>query len=404
MKYLLLIGDGMGDHPQAALNGLTPLAAADTGNLDFMARNGRLGLARTVPEGMPPGSDVAIMSLMGYNPQGVLSGRGPLEAASLGLDMAGDELVFRMNLVTLSHEGGAHYMRNHASGNISDEEAAELVKSLAAELPLQEGQRIFPGISYRHILTWPKMPPDSCPSFPPHDFRDQEVSRLLDDPAARVVMDLVRASWPILEKHPVNKKREERGLPPANSIWLWGQGLTPGVKSYQERWGLTGAAISAVDLIRGLGIVTGLVPVKVPGATGWLDTNYQGKVEAALAALEKYDYAVLHLEAPDEASHQGDLDLKMRAISDFDARIVGPLLAALPKLGEEVRILAACDHFTPVSIKTHTSEPVPFILYSAGRSEFPLSGLSYTEANAAKTGLLVDPGADLGRLFFGEEL
>jgi 2,3-bisphosphoglycerate-independent phosphoglycerate mutase len=341
---------------------------------------------------------------MGYNPQGVLSGRGPLEAASLGLDAADDELVFRMNLVTLSHEGGGRFMRDHAAGNITNGEAAELLESLAGELPLTGGQRIFPGVSYRHILTWPEMPADALPSFPPHDYRDQEISRFLDDPAASPIMDLTRASWPILEGHPVNKKRAGRGLAPANSIWLWGQGLTPRVKSYQERWGISGAAISAVDLIRGLGIVTGLAPVKVQGATGWLDTNYQGKVEAALAALERYDYAVLHVEAPDEASHQGDLDLKMRAIHDFDARVVGPLLGALPKLGEEVRILAACDHCTPVSIKTHTADPVPFILYGSGRGgDFPLSGLGYSEANAAKTGILLDPGAELGHLFFGEE-
>lgn len=403
MKYVLLIGDGMGDRPQAALNGRTPLEAASTGNLDFMAQNGQMGLARTVPEGMAPGSDVAIMSLMGYNPKGVLTGRGPLEAASLNIDTAPDELVFRMNLVTLGHEGNAHYMRNHAAGNITSAEAAELVKTLAAELPLSEGQRLFNGVSFRHLFTWPGMAVDAVPSLPPHDFRDQEISRLLDDPAAKKIMDMTRASWPVLEKHPVNTARVKAGLPPANSLWLWGQGLRPQVKTYQERWGLTGATVSAVDLIKGLGILTGLKRLDVAGATGWLDTNYAGKVEAALKALETRDYVVIHIEAPDEASHQGELESKLRAIADFDAKVVGPLLAALPRLGENFRILAACDHFTPLEIKTHSPDPVPFILYSSMPGETTASGLNYTEAGAASTGVVVDPGANLGRLLFGEE-
>ncbi len=403
MKYLLLIGDGMGDHPQAALGGRTPLTAAKTGNLDFMAQNGLLGLARTVPEGMPPGSDVAIMSLMGYNPQGILTGRGPLEAASLNIDTAPDELVFRMNLVTLEHDGGVHYMRNHSAGNITSEEAAQLVKTLAEELPLSRGQRLFTGVSYRHLFTWPGLPVDLVPSIPPHDYRDQEISSLLDDPAAGPLMDMVRASWDILEKHPVNLKRVSEGLSPANSIWLWGQGLRPRLKTYQERWGLSGATVSAVDLIKGLGILTGLERLDVPGATGVLDTNYKGKVEAALKALETRDYVVVHIEAPDECSHQGDLDLKLRAIEDFDSKIVGPLLSALPRFGEEFRILAACDHFTPLSTKTHSAEPVPFILYSSARGEFTPSGLTYDETRAASTGIMIDPGAELGRLLFGQE-
>ncbi|UQZ90665.1 cofactor-independent phosphoglycerate mutase [Deltaproteobacteria bacterium Smac51] len=403
MKYLLLIGDGMGDWPQAALGGKTPLAAAETGNLDFMAQNGTLGLARTVPEGMPPGSDVAIMSLMGYNPQGILTGRGPLEAASMKIETAPDELVFRMNLVTLGHEGDSHYMRNHAAGNIPSEDAAELVEALAKELPLTEGQRLFSGVSYRHLFTWPGMKPADVPSIPPHDFRDQEVSHLLNDPAAKPLMDLAKASWEILGSHPVNRKRGAEGLPPANSIWLWGPGLRPQVKTYQERWGVTGATVSAVDLIKGLGILTGLERIDVPGATGWLDTNYEGKVKATLEALEKYDYVVVHIEAPDECSHQGLLDMKLKAISEFDSKVVGPLLSAMPRFGEEFRILAACDHFTPLELKTHSAEPVPFILYSSTVGELKPSGLTYDEANAASTGVLVDPGAELGHLLFGQE-
>ncbi|MDR2946504.1 MAG: phosphoglycerate mutase, partial [Candidatus Adiutrix sp.] len=242
MKYVILIGDGMGDYPLPELNGRTPLEAAPTPHLDFMAQNGRLGLARTVPEGMPPGSDVAIMSLMGYNPQGVLSGRGPLEAASQGLTTAPDELVFRLNLVTLEHAGDKTFMRNHASGNITTEEAMELIETLKAELPRPGGQGLFPGVSYRHLLTWPAPAPAAdLPSYPPHDFRDQDISQLLNDPAATAIMDIVRASWPILENHPVNQRRRAQNLPPANSIWLWGHGLRPDVKTYRQRWGLSGA-------------------------------------------------------------------------------------------------------------------------------------------------------------------
>lgn len=402
MKYVLLIGDGMGDWPIKELGGKTPLEAAPTPNLDFMAANGALGLARTVPEGMAPGSDVAIMSLMGYYPKGTLSGRGPLEAASRGLTTGPDELVFRMNLVSVEHDGPRVIMLNHASGNISAEESLELLEALRKDLPLKGGQRIFSGVSFRHILTWPGLATDAQPSWPPHDYLNKDVGGLVNSPEAAAIMELVKASWAILEDHPVNRKRRTAGLPPANSIWLWGQGLMPNVKNYQERWGLTGVAISAVDLIKGLGKATGLERIDVPGATGWIDTNYEGKVQAALAALEELDFVVIHLEAPDEAGHQGDLEAKMKAISDFDARVVGPMLKALPRF-EQFRVLAACDHFTPLELKTHTDAPIPFVIYGQPSLERQAGGLSYTEKNAASTGLLVDPGADLSRLLFGSE-
>ena len=403
MKYVLLIGDGMGDWPMDQLGGRTALMAAATPNLDHMAQNGLLGRAKTVPDGMTPGSDVAIMSLMGYYPKGILSGRGPLEAASQHVETAPDELVFRMNLVTVDHDGSSVIMRNHASGNISTEESEELLTALREKLPLKGGQRIFSGVSYRHLLTWPEgaaLPP--MPSIPPHDHLDQKVNDFIEDPEAAPIMELIRASWDILENHPVNQKRRAQGLLPASSIWLWGQGLRPDVKTYQERWGLTGATVSAVDLIKGLGVVTGLETINVPGATGWLDTNYEGKVNAALKALETLDFVVVHLEAPDESSHQGNLEYKLRAIEDFDAKVVGPMLEKLPAFGS-YRVLTACDHYTPVSLKTHTADPVPFIIYGDPGQNLKASGLAYNEDNAAKTGLMVDPGAELGRLLFGEE-
>ncbi|MGL4209295.1 MAG: cofactor-independent phosphoglycerate mutase, partial [Candidatus Adiutrix sp.] len=402
VKYVLIIGDGMGDWPIAELNNQTPLMAAETPNLDYMAKNGLLGLAHTVPPGMPPGSDVAIMSLMGYNPQGVLTGRGPLEAASQNIITDPDEYVFRLNLVTISHDGQVT-MRDHSAGNISTVEAAPLLDDLRQKLPLKFGQKIFQGVGYRHLLTWPKLAPANIPSSPPHDYLDQSLNALLDDPKAKPIMDLVRASWEILENHPINQKRKVQGLALANSIWLWGQGVRPEIKTYEQRWGLTGSTVSAVDLIKGLGLITGLTSIEVPGATGWLDTNYEGKVEAALKVLEQSDFVVLHIEAPDEASHHGDLEAKLRAIHDFDAKVVGPMLRALPSFGD-YRLVTACDHYTPLKIKTHTNDPVPFIFYTnAPSKDFSPSGLTYNEDNAKLTGLIVNPGANLGQLLFGPE-
>jgi 2,3-bisphosphoglycerate-independent phosphoglycerate mutase len=401
LKYVILIGDGMADRPCRALGGLTPLAAANTPNLDIMSRGGLLGLAQTVPEGMDPSSDVAILSLLGYHPPGLITGRGPLEAASQGLDFGPADLVFRLNLITVEETGGALLMRDHAADNLSTPEARELLAALAEELPLTAGQRLYPGVSYRHILIWPDPAPERAPSRPPHDYRDRDLTPLLNDPAASQTAALVHASRPILEKHPVNARRRAAGRLPANCLWLWGQGRRPALKTFQERWGLTGAAVSAVDLVKGLGVLTGLEAPPVPGATGWVDTDYQGKVETALKALTRLDLAVIHLEAPDEASHRGELDMKMRAITDFDALVAGPLLKALPDFGE-FRILAASDHPTPLELTTHSADPVPFLIYSQPPVPGP-SGRPFSEAEAAATGLLVSPGADLGRLLFGPE-
>ena len=391
----------MADRPCRALGGLTPMAAAPTPNLDFMARHGRLGLAKTVPDGMPPGSEVAILSLLGYNPQGLITGRGPLEAASQNIDFGPGDLVFRLNLITVEETGNALLMRDHAADNISTQEARELLAALAEELPLTAGQRLHPGVGYRHILIWPDPAPNQAPSRPPHDYRDQDLTPLLNDPAARETAALVRASRPILEKHPVNAKRRAAGRLPANCLWLWSHGRRPVIKTFQERWGITGAAISAVDLVKGLGVLTGLETPDVPGATGWVDTNYKGKVEAALSALTRLDLAVVHLEAPDETSHRGDLNLKMKAIADLDAQVAGPLLKALPDFGD-FRLLAASDHPTPLELMTHSADPVPFLIHSQPPPPDP-SGRPFSEAEAAATGLMISPGADLGQLLFGPE-
>ncbi|MDR2613179.1 MAG: cofactor-independent phosphoglycerate mutase [Deltaproteobacteria bacterium] len=400
MKYVILIGDGMGDLPVDSLGGLTPLQKAPTPNLDRLAREGLLARCATIPEGMPPGSDVAIMSLLGYSAKGVLTGRGPLEAMALGVPLAEGELAFRLNLVTVRHEGGSTAMVTHSAGDIPGAEAGPLLEALSAGLPMPEGMRIRQGVSYRNILVWPGAP-EGLASIPPHDHLDRPVDSFLESPGYGPIADLVRASWGILEDHPVNRARVARGLPPANSIWLWGQGKTPSVKSYSERWGITGATVSAVDIIRGLAVATGLDPITVPGATGGLDTDYEGKVAAGLESLKTRDLAVIHLEAPDECGHQGDLAAKLQAIEYFDGRIVGPVLAALPSFGD-YRILCSCDHYTPVALKTHTDDPVPFVLYDSVAPARTGAG-GYSEAEALKTGILVPDGPRLGRLLFGPE-
>jgi 2,3-bisphosphoglycerate-independent phosphoglycerate mutase len=391
MKYIILVGDGMGDYPIPELGGKTPLEAAATPNLDELARRGELGLARTIPPGMEPGSDIANLSIMGYDPARDHTGRAPLEAAALGVKLAPEETAFRCNLVTLRAEPGRLFMEDYAAGHITSEEARELIAALDAALGT-DGRRFYPGVSYRHLLVWAEGRPE-WRTYPPHDWTGKEVGRLMvNDGPERPLWELIKASWPILQEHDLNQRRRAAGKRPANSIWLWGQGRAPKLPTLKKRFGLTGAVISAVDLIRGIGLYAGLTPIKVPGATGYLDTNYAGKVAAALDALKDKDLVFIHVEAPDEAGHSGDLALKLRAIQDFDAQVVGPLMAGLKSLGDH-RLLIMCDHLTPIAVKTHTPEPVPFVLYD---SRHPGERRQrYTEADAGETGRLVEPGSDL---------
>ena len=391
MKYVILIGDGMGDYPIPELGGKTPLEAARTPNLDALARQGELGLARTIPPGMEPGSDIANLAIMGYDPARYHTGRAPLEAAALGVRLAPDEVAFRCNLVTLRGQADGLYMEDYAAGHISSEEAKVLIEALEAALG-QNGRHFYPGVSYRHLLVWNKGD-DGWKTYPPHDLSGQEVGRLfqLEGPAAPL-WDLIRASWPILQEHDLNRRRRAEGKRPATSIWLWGQGRPPALPTLKERFGLSGAVVCAVDLIKGIGLYAGLSPVLVPGATGYLDTNYEGKVKAALAALRDKDLVFVHVEAPDEAGHKGDLKLKIQAIEDFDARVVGPLMAGLKNLGDH-RVLVMCDHLTPIAVKTHTQEPVPFVLYDSRRAGD--CSRIYSEAAAKAAGLFLDRAWEL---------
>ena len=397
MKYVILVGDGMGDYPIPELDNRTILEAARKPHLDALARGGLMGLANTLTPGKEAGSDVANMSIMGYDPDLYHTGRGPLEAASMGIELAPDELAFRLNLVTLEIDNdGPVYMRDHSAGHISSEEAAELIAYLADSLPLKYGQKLYPGVSYRHLMVWPGLK-EGLYTVPPHDYRDQLVTDYLyqKDPDFKPVLELIKASWPLLAEHPINVKRINEGKRSANSIWPWGQGKAPAMPTYRERWGVSGAVVSAVDLIKGLGVYAGLEPLEVIGVTGLVDTNYEGKVEAALDSLKKNDFVMVHVEAPDEAGHQGDVKTKVRAVELFDERIVGPIWTGLREMGD-FRLLILCDHYTPIGLKTHTREPVPFILYPSDVG----SNRVYTESEAAATGVYVDNGHTLVDLLF----
>lgn len=391
MKYVILVGDGMGDLPVPELGGRTPLEAARTPNMDRLASRGRIGLARTIPHGLPPGSDVANLSLMGYDPGRYHTGRAPIEAASMGVELGPLDVAFRCNLVTLDRDEDRIIMVDYSSGHVTTEEAAGLIEAL--EQNLGDGKRKFhAGVSYRHLLVWPGGPIGAL-SLPPHDFTGRPVTDFFtkDGDTAKVA-DLTRRSWPVLEGHPVNEWRRQRGEPEANSIWLWGQGKRPSIPTLGEKFGVSGSVISAVDLVKGLGVLAGLEVIDVVGATGWLDTNYGGKVEAALESLRESDFVFVHIEAPDEAGHSGQADLKVRAIEDFDALVVGPMLAGLGDLGRH-RVLLTCDHPTPLSIRTHSPDPVPFVLYDSGAEEGGGAGAAgYTEALASASGFMLEKG------------
>lgn len=376
MKLMVILGDGMADLPLEALNGRTPLQAANKPNMDRLARLGRSGLATTVPDGFPPGSDVANLSVAGYDPRRYYTGRAPLEAASMGVQLNEGDIAFRCNLVTI--EDGI--MKDYSAGHISTEEARELIGALK---PLMPGERLYAGVSYRHLLVLPKGADAVC--TPPHDISDRPVAGYLPQgEGSDVLLKLMEEAKPILAGHPVNRKRLAANKRPANAIWLWGQGPRPSMPTIPDLSGLTGAMISAVDLLRGIAVYAGLEVIDVPGATGTIDTNFAGKVNGAIDALSRHDFAYLHIEAPDEASHEGDLDQKIHAIELLDQRVVGPVVERLEKSGEEWRILLLPDHATPISIKTHSNEPVPFVIMGKGIEPDDVD--CYDEQSAKKGG------------------
>lgn len=352
MKYVVLVGDGMADRPLD--NGRTPLEEAATPNMDEVVRRGVSGRARTIPDGMPPGSDVANMSLMGYDPRRYYTGRGPLEAASMGVSLDG-RVAFRLNLVT--EEDGV--MADYSADHITTGESRALIEALREEL----GIDVHAGISYRHILVMDDE--EDCDCTPPHDAIGQRIRDIMPrGPNSKEVRGVIEASRGVLQDHPINKRRVERGLNPGNLAWPWGQGPAPDMPTLQDRYGLRGSVVCAVDLIRGLGVYAGLRAPRVEGATGYLDTDYGAKARAALNALKEDDFVFLHVEAPDEAGHMGNVEEKIRAIERFDARVVGPILDEV-----EGRVLVLPDHATPIEVRTHTPDPVPYAMTGPGLQE-----------------------------------
>ncbi len=403
MKYIIIHGDGMADWPCEELGRRTPLEAARKPNMDLLATRGTLGMVATIPKGMPSGSDVGTMTMLGYDPARYHTGRAPIEAASQNIEMGPRDVVFRMNLVALKPgDGGALVMDDFTSGHITSEEAAQIVDDIRIELG-GDGIEFFNGVSYRHLMMW-RGGIATTHLTPPHDITGKPVEPHLPKGAgADLLRNLTTRAAKILSAHPVNKARRAAGKTEANSIWLWGQGTRPSVPTLKERFGVEGSVISAVDLVNGLGRLAGLNLIKVPGATGFLDTDYAAKARYGLDSLKSRDFLLLHIEAPDEAGHMGRADLKKEAIERIDELIIGPMIEGLGAFGD-FAILLMPDHATPSQLKTHSPEPVPFALMkSAELKSGAAVARRYTEADGAGTGLVVGDGYHLIESLFGSD-
>jgi len=389
MKYVVVLCDGMADTPVADLDGKTPMELAEKPNMDALAESSVVGMVRTVDDGLSPGSDVANLSVMGFDPLECYTGRSPLEAASIGIDMADDDVAIRCNLVTLSDE--ADYsdktMVDYCADDISTAEADEIIKSLQAELGGGEFD-FYTGVSYRHCLIWHGGKCKGYTLTPPHDISGQPIKDYLGGHFESGLIDLMKKSVEILRDHPVNKARIAAGRRPATSAWFWGQGSRPGLANFEQTYGIKGAVVSAVDLIKGIGKCADMQVIEVEGATGYIDTNFEGKANAAIKALDGCDYVYVHLEAPDECGHRREAQNKVKAIEMIDQKIVKPLLDALA--GEDFKMLILPDHPTPIATATHSREPVPFLLYDSTETQVGVD--SFTEANAQNTGVFVERG------------
>ena len=397
MKYVIIVGDGMADDPVQSLGGRTPLMVARTPHMDWMAKQGELGLVRTVPEGFNPGSEIANLSIFGYDPIRYYTGRGPLEAASLGVNLAGDDIAFRCNLVTLKFQGNKIVMEDFSAGHITDGEAKKVILDLNKEMATNEIQ-FYPGVSYRHLMVLKNGAAkfsnlEKLELTPPHDIIGKEITTFLPQ-KKEPVLALMNESQKLLKSHPVNLARVSKGLPPANSIWLWGQGRSPRMITLKERFGMDGYVISAVHLIKGIGILAGLEVLEVPGITGYFDTNYDGKVQYTMRGLKEKDFVYVHVEAPDEAGHMGNLPLKIKAIEAFDEKIVGPILKGIKDF-KRYKVLVLPDHPTPLSVRTHTADPVPYVIYSNEDGATSSHGETFDEVSAGRSGISIEKGFEL---------
>lgn len=390
MKYIIVLGDGMADEPVESLGWRTALQAASTPNMDAMAKEAELGLAYMVPEGMAPGSDTANLSVLGYDPVKYYSGRSPLEALSIGVDLEPSDVSFRCNLVTLSEEEDTYEERiilDHSSGEISSEDAAVLLDALKEGLK-KDGYEFYAGTSYRHLLVWKEG--EAVDLTPPHDILTKQIGSYL--PKDPVLREMMVKSYEILNQHPLNQKRAAQGKNKANSAWFWGAGTRPALASFEEKTGRKGVMVSAVDLLKGIAEGAGMKNLTVEGANGGLHTNYEGKAKAACDALlcGGYDFAYIHVEAPDEMGHQGSIENKIKAIEYIDDQVIGTVKRAFDEASEEYRMLVLPDHPTPVSVRTHTSDPVPYMLYDSRKPEN--GSETYDESTAERSGLVWKDG------------
>lgn len=395
MKYVVVLGDGMADYRVLQLGNRTPLQCAKKPNIDYLAEFGEIGMVKTIPDGIAPGSDAANLSVMGYNPKKYYTGRSPLEAVSMGVELSDTDLAFRCNLVTLDMDGGyeSATMLDYSSDEISTSEAAQLIKEINKYLGNDEIS-FYPGISYRHCMVW-KKGAGSRKLTPPHDILEKSITDFLPSgDSSEMFLSMQKKSHEILKNHPVNQARTARGLRPANSIWLWGEGKKPAIPKFTDKYRMKGSVVSAVDLVKGIGICAGLDSIDVEGATGNIHTNFKGKAEAALKELQKgKDFVYVHVEAPDECGHRFEIENKVLSIEYIDKLVVGTLLEGLEAYdGYSVMVLP--DHPTPLALRTHTAEPVPYIIYRKSRKK-PSGLLGYDEFQALRTGIYIEEGYTL---------
>lgn len=401
MKYVVVLGDGMADEPIEALGGKTPLEYAQTPTMDALAKVSEIGMVKTIPEGMKPGSDTANLSVLGYDPKVYYSGRSPLEALSIGVPMAADDIALRCNIVTVSEEEGIPFEErtiiDHSSGEISTEDCGVLLEAVK-EVFQDETYQFYVGTSYRHCLIWKKG--SVIELTPPHDILGRTIKEYLPGDAA--LLEMMRRSYDILNHHPINEERAKRGLNKANAVWFWGAGTKPALSSFWDCNQKTGSMISAVDLLKGIAVGASMDNIEVEGANGSLHTNYEGKAEAAVKALlqDGKDFVYVHVEAPDEMGHQGNVDHKVASIAYLDQRLLRIIVEQLQSAGEDFRLLLLPDHPTPISCRTHTSNPVPYLLYDSTKEV--TGNTAYNEAEAAKTGIFVPQGHLMMSKLFGQ--
>ena len=401
MKYVVVLGDGMADRPIAELGDQTPLAYAETPTMDQLAAVSEIGMVHTIPDGMKPGSDTANLSVLGYNPRIYYSGRSPLEALSIGVDMKDTDIALRCNLVTLSEEEENYEDRtiiDHSSGEISTADAAVLLDAVREGLE-NETYKFYVGTSYRHLLIWDRG--EVVELTQPHDVLGQTIGQYLPEDA--VLREMMKKSYDILVNHPINVERKKKGLNPANSCWFWGAGTKPALSSFEEKTQLKGAMISAVDLLKGIAVGASMKVIEVEGANGGLNTNYEGKAQAAIDVLTKegYDFAYIHVEAPDEMGHQGSVERKVKAIEYLDSRVIKPVKEGLEAAGEDFRMLVLPDHPTPICMRTHSSDSVPYLLYDS--TDLQQHDWKYNEAEGESSGNYVACGHEIIDYLFGRK-